>query len=245
VHLLDDAPYESIRESNEAVPLAVAVLGPPVAPSKIVCVGRNYDAHLNEMGYAGGGGPSLFMKPSTALIGPGEDVVLPPERLTAQVEHEAELGVVIGTRARSVPPEDVMAHVLGFTCVNDVSARDVQRADAYPTRAKGFDTFCPVGPWVETDVHLLEGARISCRVNGETRQNGLVSDMIYKVPELIAYITDVMTLLPGDLVLTGSPGGAGPLAAGDQVEIGVSGVGVLRHGVVVPAVERLAHRDAP
>ena len=232
VHLLAAQPWLPQVRTGVVVPLAEAVLLAPAAPSKILCVGRNYEAHRQEMGYAGAPTPSIFLKPPTAVVGPGEAVELPPTRLSGRVEHEAELAVVIGREARMVAPEQALDHVLGYTCADDVSARDVQRADPYPTRGKGFDTFCPLGPWIETDLDLTAGAVVRCRVNGTLRQEGSTLDMTLDVPGLISHLSQFTTLLPGDLVLTGSPGGSGPLSAGDLVEIEIGGVGLLRHGVV-------------
>jgi 2-keto-4-pentenoate hydratase/2-oxohepta-3-ene-1,7-dioic acid hydratase in catechol pathway len=196
-----------------------------------VCVGRNYAAHAKELGSDLPVEPLLFLKPPSSLIGPGDAVVLPPE--SARVEHEAELGVVIGRRARLVSRERAMEYVFGFTCVCDVTARDLQRKDGQWTRAKGFDTFCPVGPFIETDFDPTN-ARIVCRVNGEVRQDASTGQMIFDVPSLVAYVSRVMTLEPGDLLITGTPEGVGPLAAGDALEVelgpdaGGATLGVLR-----------------
>ena len=200
----------------------------PVEPPKILCVGRNYAAHAKELGHDLPSEPLLFLKPSSSLLAPGGAIVLPPE--SARVEHEAELGVVIARRARNIRKEDALAYVFGYTCVGDITARDLQKKDGQWARAKGFDTFCPVGPWIETDLDPSALA-IRCRVNGETRQDGMTSSMIFDVPTLLAYASRMMTLEPGDLIVTGTPEGVGPLAAGDRVEIEVGGVGVLRVSV--------------
>ena len=203
----------------------------PVQPTKIVCIGRNYAAHARELGSDSPVEPLLFLKPPSSLIGPGDVVALPPE--SVRVEHEAELGVVIGRRARLGIKERAMAHVFGFTCVCDVTARDLQRTDGQWTRAKGFDTFCPVGPFIETDFDPKD-AHIVCRVNGEVRQDASTAQMIFDVPTLVAYVSRVMTLEPGDLLITGTPEGVGPLVPGDAlaVEIGSDAgggsLGVLR-----------------
>lgn len=231
VRLLN-GPLAAREFDGRRIALAQARLLAPVEPSKILCVGRNYDAHRQEMGYPARTGPSVFLKPPTTVNGPGESVELPPPRLSARVEHEAELAVVIGRGARMVSAEQALDHILGYTCANDVTARDVQRSDPYPTRGKGFDTFCPVGPWIETDLDVTPGLAVHCRVNGVVRQAGNTAEMIFSVPELISHLSQFTTLLAGDLVLTGSPAGSGPLDAGDEVEIEVQGVGVLRHGVV-------------
>ncbi len=200
----------------------------PVEPSKILCVGRNYAAHAKEMGSDAPTEPLLFLKPPSALLDPGGVIVLPLE--SARVEHEAELGVVIARRARNIRKEDALAHVFGYTCVNDVTARDLQKKDVQWTRAKGFDSFCPVGPWIETELDP-SALRVQCRVNGELRQDGNTSNMIFDVPTLIAYASRMMTLEPGDLIVTGTPEGVGPLVGGDRLEIEVGGVGVLRLSV--------------
>jgi 2-keto-4-pentenoate hydratase/2-oxohepta-3-ene-1,7-dioic acid hydratase in catechol pathway len=201
-------------------------------PSKIVCVGRNYAAHARELGNALPTEPVLFLKPPSALIGDGATIVLP--RASARVEHEGEIGVVIGRRVRGANEAEASAAIGGITCVNDVTARDLQKTDAQWTRAKGFDTFCPWGP----RILAVDGARFDfgalevwCRVNGKLRQHGRARDMAFNIPFLVAYISRVMTLEPGDLVATGTPGGVGPLVAGDVVEVEVSGVGVLRNSV--------------
>jgi 2-keto-4-pentenoate hydratase/2-oxohepta-3-ene-1,7-dioic acid hydratase in catechol pathway len=202
-------------------------------PSKIVCIGRNYAAHARELGNPVPERPLLFLKPPSALIGDGQAIVLPPE--SRRVEHEAEIGVVIGERLRRAPEDEALRAISGITCANDVTARDLQKTDAQWTRAKGFDTFCPVGPRilaVEAASFDYSSLVVACRVNGAQRQRGRAGDMVFSIPALVAYISSVMTLEPGDLVLTGTPEGVGPLVAGDVVEVEVSGVGVLRNPVV-------------
>jgi 2-keto-4-pentenoate hydratase/2-oxohepta-3-ene-1,7-dioic acid hydratase in catechol pathway len=188
----------------------------PVEPSKIVCVGRNYAAHAKELGNEIPTEPLLFFKPPSSLIGPGETVVLPRE--SARVEHEAELGVVIGRRVRSIGPEEAGAAIFGFTIVNDISARDLQKKDGQWARAKGFDTFCPTGPWIDTSL-APDDLRIQCRLNGAIRQDGRTSNMVFHVNALVAYISGIMTLEPGDLIATGTPEGVSPLSPGDVCEI--------------------------
>jgi 2-keto-4-pentenoate hydratase/2-oxohepta-3-ene-1,7-dioic acid hydratase in catechol pathway len=199
-----------------------------VRPSKIVCVGRNYAAHARELGNEVPARPMLFFKPPSALLEPGGTIVLPA--VSQQVEYEAEIGVVIGTRARRVTAAEAMNHVRGFTCGNDVTCRDLQKPDGQWGRAKGFDTFCPVGPVVAAglDWRTLE---VIGRVNGVERQRASVSDMIFPIPVLIEYISGIMTLEPDDLILTGTPEGVGRLAPGDVVEVEVPGVGILRNFV--------------
>jgi 2-keto-4-pentenoate hydratase/2-oxohepta-3-ene-1,7-dioic acid hydratase in catechol pathway len=199
-----------------------------VAPSKIVCVGRNYAAHARELGNEVPKQPLLFFKPSSSLIGPDEAIVLPGA--SQQVEYESEIGVVIGRRARQVSAADAMQFVRGFTCANDVTARDLQKTDGQWGRAKGFDTFCPVGPRVAEDVDWTNLTVIG-RVNGTERQRGSVHDMIFPIPVLIEYISGIMTLEAGDLILTGTPEGVGKLAPGDVVEVEIPGVGILRNTV--------------
>jgi 2-keto-4-pentenoate hydratase/2-oxohepta-3-ene-1,7-dioic acid hydratase in catechol pathway len=204
-------------------------------PTKIVCVGRNYAEHARELGNVVPDRPLLFLKPPSALIGPDAAIVLPQE--STRVEHEGEIGVVLGMRLRKAREEDALAAAAGIVCVNDVTARDLQKSDAQWTRAKGFDTFCPAGPAVVTLERLpvWRDLEVICRVNGVERQHGHASDMIFGIPFLLAYVSHVMTLEPGDLVLTGSPSGVGPLAPGDVVEVEIPGVGVLRNPVTGPA----------
>jgi 2-keto-4-pentenoate hydratase/2-oxohepta-3-ene-1,7-dioic acid hydratase in catechol pathway len=198
-------------------------------PTKIVCIGRNYAAHARELGNEVPTRPLIFLKPPSALLAPGAAIELPQE--SSQVEHEGEIGVVIGTRARRVTPEAALAHVAGYTCLNDVTARDLQRGDGQWSRAKGFDTFCPVGPRVVAglDPSALE---VTCRVNGTVRQHGHARDMIFPIPMLISYVSGIMTLEPGDIIATGTPEGVGPLAPGDLVEVEIPGIGVLANPVV-------------
>jgi 2-keto-4-pentenoate hydratase/2-oxohepta-3-ene-1,7-dioic acid hydratase in catechol pathway len=217
----DRAPWLGGGPTGEALAFVEQDLICPVQPSKIVCVGRNYAAHARELGNEVPGEPILFLKPPSALLGPGGTIVLPPD--SQRVEHEAELGVVIGRRCKGVRPEEALDHVYGYTCLGDITARDLQRKDVQFTRGKGFDTFCPVGPWIET---ALDPARLRVRasVNGQARQDGPTSSMLWGVPALIAFISRVMTLEPGDLIATGTPEGVGPLLHGDALSIEVVGV---------------------
>ena len=212
--------------------LAEVRLLAPVEPSKIVCVGRNYAAHAAELGHEVPKEPLIFLKPSTSIIGPEEPVVL--TKYSKQVEHEGELALVVGRRCSHLrDSDDALSYLLGYTCLNDVTARDLQKSDVQFTRGKGFDTFCPLGPHIETDLdpaNLL----VETRVNGGVRQSGNTSLMIYPVPFLVRWISRMMTLLPGDVIATGTPAGVGPLVAGDLVEVAVSGVGVLRNPVRAP-----------
>jgi 2-keto-4-pentenoate hydratase/2-oxohepta-3-ene-1,7-dioic acid hydratase in catechol pathway len=200
-------------------------------PGKIVCVGRNYLAHAREMGNAVPDQPLLFLKPPSAVIGDGEAIVLPVA--SRRVEHEGEIGVVLGRRLSQGDEAAARAAIAGITCVNDVTARDLQKADGQWTRAKGFDTFCPVGPRLLAvgAGFNLSGLEVVCRVNGVERQHGRAADMAFGIPMLVAYISRIMTLEPGDLVATGTPAGVGPLVGGDEVEVEIPGVGVLRNPV--------------
>lgn len=202
----------------------------PILPGKLVCVGRNYAAHAAEHHAAVPDEPMLFLKPPSAVIAHGAPIQIPAG--IGRVDHEAELAVIIGRRARRVRREDALHYVLGYTCANDVSARDFQQKDGQWGRAKGFDTFCPLGPVIATD---LDPSRLAvrARVNGELRQNGNTADMVFDVPFLIAFISAVMTLEPGDVILTGTPEGVGPLSDGDVVQIEVEGIGTLSNPVEV------------
>jgi len=199
-------------------------------PTKIVCVGRNYVEHARELGNEVPARPLLFLKPPSSLIASGESIVLPPE--SRRVEHEAEIAVVIGRRCRTVTEEEALSVIAGFAPLNDVTARDLQRLDVQFTRAKGFDTFCPVGPVVPADGTDWRGLTVSCRVNNEERQRASGSDMVFGIPSLIAYITGIMTLEPGDLIATGTPSGVGPLEAGDVVEVMLEGRSSISNNVV-------------
>ncbi|MBI5157789.1 MAG: fumarylacetoacetate hydrolase family protein [Acidimicrobiia bacterium] len=201
----------------------------PVFPTKVVCVGRNYVDHAIERGEKVPEEPVIFLKPATAVIGPGAAIVLPAE--AHEVHHEAELAIVVGRVARRVAAEDASGYILGYTAANDVSARDLQKKDGQWTRAKGFDTFCPLGPGIETEIDPL-GLRITCSVNGELRQDASTEDMVFGVAEIFAFITRVMTLLPGDVVLTGTPAGVGPIRPGDRVEVEIERIGSLLNPVV-------------
>jgi len=209
----------------------------PCAPSKIICVGRNYREHAAELGNEVPAEPLIFLKPPSSLIASGESIVYP--RLSQNVHYEGELGVVIGTRARHVPAGDADKYIFGYTCVNDVTARDLQKKDGQWTRGKGFDTFCPVGPWiVPKDDIVLEDLRVRTLLDGEVKQDASVREMIFAVNAIIAYVTQFMTLEPGDLIATGTPSGVGPMQAGSAVSIEIQGIGVLQNRVVA------AHQSA-
>jgi 2-keto-4-pentenoate hydratase/2-oxohepta-3-ene-1,7-dioic acid hydratase in catechol pathway len=225
--LVDGDIFGSFTEGPEISRDGIEWLA-PVAPSKIVCVGLNYRDHAAEQGKPLPEAPLLFIKPSTAVIGPGAPIAIP--RWAGRVDHEAELGVVIRKPTFRVRAQRAYEHILGLISVNDVTARDIQRAEKHFTRAKGFDTFCPAGPVVETALDPAD-LSVTCRVNGEVRQRGFTRDMAWDPFALIAFISRVMTLLPGDVVSTGTPEGVGPIRAGDTVEVEVSGIGVLSNPV--------------
>jgi 2-keto-4-pentenoate hydratase/2-oxohepta-3-ene-1,7-dioic acid hydratase in catechol pathway len=222
-------PWDEVRKIAGTMPLATAKLLPPCEPTKVVAIGLNYRAHAAEMGKELPEEPLLFLKAPSSLLPPGGAVVLP--RQSSRVEHEGELALVIGRIATRVTVSQALEYVRGFTCLDDVTARDIQRKEKVYARAKGFDTFCPVGPWLETEIADPQALDLELRVNGEVRQKGSTADMIFPVAELVAFISHVMTLFPGDLITTGTPPGVGPLAAGDGVEVEISGIGILRHAV--------------
>jgi 2-keto-4-pentenoate hydratase/2-oxohepta-3-ene-1,7-dioic acid hydratase in catechol pathway len=222
-------PFGEIRLTGERHALADVRLVAPMLPSKVLAIGRNYAAHAKELGNEVPDEPIVFMKPSTAVIGQQEAIVHP--ELSERVDYEGELAIVIGRLCRDVPAERAAAAVFGYTCANDVTARDLQRRDDQWTRAKGFDTFCPLGPWIETHVDPADLA-VTTTVNGEVRQAGRTSQLLYDVPALIAYISRVMTLLPGDIILTGTPEGVGPLRPGDEVSVTIESIGTLTNRVV-------------
>jgi 2-keto-4-pentenoate hydratase/2-oxohepta-3-ene-1,7-dioic acid hydratase in catechol pathway len=219
----------SLARLDQPIDVSEVKLLAPVTPSKIVCVGRNYQEHAAEMGNKMPDEPLLFLKAPSAIIGNGDCIELPSA--SKKVEHEGELGVVIGKQAYKLSPhDDPLNYILGYTCVNDITARDLQRKDVQFTRAKSFDTFCPVGPWVETELDPLN-LTVKTRVNGVEKQSGRTADMAFSVPFLIRYIANIMTLFPGDLIVTGTPAGVSPLKPGDVVEVDIDGIGVLQNSV--------------
>lgn len=220
--------FGEYQRLSAELPLDKIRLLPPVLPGKIIGVGRNYAAHAKEHGAEVPEYPILFLKPPSCLIGPGETILLPPQ--SQQVEHEAELVVVIGRRGRWIPPEEALRYVFGYTAGNDVTARDLQRQDGQWTRAKGFDTFGVIGPWIETELDPAD-LMVTCHVNGELRQMASTRDMVFNVSQLIAFASSIMTLEPGDLIFTGTPSGVGPLKPGDTVEVNVEGIGILQNPV--------------
>ncbi len=225
---IEGSPFGAFRRQEATIPLEDVKLLPPVQPGKILCIGRNYAAHAMEHNSPVPEVPMLFLKPATSLIGPGDSIILPPQ--SQQVEHEAELVAVIGQKGRWISTENALDYVFGYTIANDVTARDLQRRDGQWSRAKGFDTFCPLGPWIETSFDPSDSL-ITCNVNGEMRQMASTRDMVFNIRQLIAFISSVMTLEVGDILLTGTPAGVGALLPGDQVEIIIEGIGVLTNPV--------------
>jgi 2-keto-4-pentenoate hydratase/2-oxohepta-3-ene-1,7-dioic acid hydratase in catechol pathway len=228
------SPLEGGAAAHDRQPidLAAVTLLVPCEPTKIIAIGRNYAEHAAEHAAAVPTAPLIFLKAPSSLLAPGQPIVLTP--FSQQVEHEAELAVVIGRRCRSVALEDVAALILGYTCANDVTARDLQRQDGQWARGKSFDTFCPLGPWIETDLDAT-ALDVTCHVQGQLRQRGNTADMVFAVDSLVSYVSRMMTLEPGDVILTGTPAGVGPLHPGDTVEVRVEGIGTLHNPVVAGA----------
>ena len=221
---------ESVRYTGQSYPVADVRLLAPVLPTKVVAIGKNYADHAREMGGEPPDEPVIFLKPSTSVIGPG-DPVARPVKLSERVDFEGELAVVIGRLCRDVPPERVSEVIFGYTCANDVTARDLQAKDGQWTRAKGFDTFCPLGPWIETGLDPSD-LELTTTVNGEVKQHARTSQLLHDVTAVVCYVTSVMTLLPGDILLTGTPAGIGPLVYGDRVSVAIQGIGALTNPVV-------------
>lgn len=231
---VEGSPFGEFRRLDADENLDRVQLLAPLQPGKIVCIGRNYVAHAREHAAEVPEVPLLFLKPPSSIIGPGAAIVLPPQ--SQQVEHEAELVAVIGKTGRWIPPEEANEYIFGYTIGNDVTARDLQRRDNQWTRSKGFDTFCPIGPWIVTDFDPAD-ALITCYVNSEMRQMASTRDMVFSVRQLIAFISSVMTLFPGDLIFTGTPAGVGLLQAGDVMEVNIEGLGSL----INPVINEPAH----
>ncbi|OPX19901.1 MAG: hypothetical protein BZ151_06845 [Desulfobacca sp. 4484_104] len=232
---LQKLPFDELRETGETIPWDAVRLLAPCEPSKIVALGLNYRDHAAELKMLLPTEPLIFLKPSTAVIGPEADIVYPSQ--SQQVDYEAELGVVIGRTAHRVAEAAAQDYILGYTCFNDVTARDLQKQDSQFTRSKSFDTFAPLGPWIETEIGDPDNLNLAALVNGEHRQQGNTQDMVFRVTTLISFISHIMTLLPGDVIATGTPAGIGPLQPGDVVEIRVEGIGTLRNRVVVDSHE--------
>ena len=226
-----DPLYMPVTPTGERIEIGdgVRLLAPVIPRSKIIGVGRNYADHAKEMGNEVPTSPLLFFKPNTAVIGPDDPIVLPD--FTSEASYESELAVVIGRITKDVTPERALDHVLGYTVANDVTARDAQRTDGQWARAKGFDTSCPIGPWIETELDT-EALGVSSRVNGETRQDGNTRDLVFDIAFLVSYISEAFTLLPGDLILTGTPAGVGLVDAGQQVTVEIAGIGSLTNTFV-------------
>jgi 2-keto-4-pentenoate hydratase/2-oxohepta-3-ene-1,7-dioic acid hydratase in catechol pathway len=229
IGILEGDPFGVFRRLKATLSLNDVKLLPPVHPGKIIGIGRNYAEHASERGVDIPQIPLFFLKAPTTVIATGETILLPPQ--SQRVEHEAELAVVIGKPGRWIDAEGAKDHILGYTIANDITARDLQQIDDQWARAKGFDTFCPLGPWIDTDFDPSE-AMLSCRVNDELRQMGSTHEMIFPVHQLVAYLSSVMTLLPGDVILTGTPAGIGPLISGDILETSIEGLGTLRNPVI-------------
>jgi 2-keto-4-pentenoate hydratase/2-oxohepta-3-ene-1,7-dioic acid hydratase in catechol pathway len=219
------SPFKTLKACH---PVSAVKLLAPCAPGKIVAVGLNYRDHAHELGFPIPDEPVIFLKPPTTVIGPGEAVVRPA--MSAQVDYEAELGVVISDRTSRVGPGEARDHILGYTCANDVTARDLQKKDGQWTRAKSFDTFCPLGPWIETDLDPGD-LLIESYLNGERRQSSRTSQFIFPVDRLVSFISHVMTLEPGDVIITGTPAGIGPMQPGDEIEVRIEGIGSLKNKV--------------
>ncbi|SNS77798.1 2-keto-4-pentenoate hydratase/2-oxohepta-3-ene-1,7-dioic acid hydratase (catechol pathway) [Streptosporangium subroseum] len=223
-------PFGSIQLTGERYSLSQVRLVAPMLPSKVLAIGRNYADHAREMGGEVPDEPLVFLKPSTSVIGSGEAISY-PTALSQRVDYEGELAVVIGRLCREVPKERAHEVIFGYTCANDVTARDLQKKDVQFTRAKGFDTFCPLGPWIQTELDPSDLA-ITTSVNGEVKQSSRTSKLMHDIPALIAHVSAVMTLIPGDVILTGTPEGVGPLAIGDEVSVFIEGIGTLSNRVV-------------
>ena len=221
------SPFEGmIVATSETYPMEEVRILPPCIPSKIVAVGLNYRDHAEELGMTLPEEPLLFLKPPSSIIGPDEEIALPD--MSSRVDYEAELGVVIGQKARNVAPEDASKYILGYICLNDVTARDLQEKDVQYTRAKSFDNFCPIGPWIKTELDPSD-LEIQCILNGEVRQHSRTSEFIHPVPQLVSFISSIMTLEPGDIIATGTPKGVGPMKPGDEVVVKIEGLGELRN----------------
>lgn len=229
VCFLSGDPFGGINRSGENAPLKEVKLLAPSLPTKIVCVGLNYRDHAAELKMALPAEPLLFLKPPSAVIGPGEEIVYPA--LSVQVDYEAELAVIIGKKARNVSQDEAKDYILGYTCCNDVTARDLQKKDGQWTRAKSFDTFCPLGPWIETDLDPGD-LKVEALLNSEIRQSSRTSHQIFSPHYLVSYVSGIMTLLPGDIISTGTPVGIGSMQAGDEIEIRIEGIGSLKNRVV-------------
>jgi 2-keto-4-pentenoate hydratase/2-oxohepta-3-ene-1,7-dioic acid hydratase in catechol pathway len=225
---LDGDYFGPLRTLSTRHALSRVKLLAPCVPSKIIAVGLNYRDHANEVGLPIPENPIIFLKPPTAIIGPGDEIICPA--MSSQVDYEAELGVVIRNQVKNLGPDEALDHVLGYTCANDVTARELQKKDGQWTRAKSFDTFCPVGPWIETELNP-DDLRIESYLNGAQRQASRTAQFIFKVNYLVSFISEIMTLYPGDLIITGTPAGIGPMKPGDEFEVRIEGIGSLKNKV--------------
>ncbi|MBN1493064.1 MAG: fumarylacetoacetate hydrolase family protein [Candidatus Omnitrophica bacterium] len=228
VQILQEPPFERIRVSKRSVPLAKVKLLVPTLPTKVVLVGLNYRDHAAELSMAAPDEPIIFLKPPTTVIGPGEKIIYPPQ--VSRLDYEAELALVIKRRARNISPAQAARYILGYTCLNDVTARDLQKKDGQWTRAKSFNTFCPIGPWLETRL-CPDDVRIRTVLNGDVKQDSSTAQFIFTVPHLVAYISSIMTLEPGDVISTGTPPGVGPMKTGDIVAVEIEGIGRLENTI--------------
>ncbi len=226
---LDSPPFTGIQASKTRHPFSRVKLLPPCSPTKVVAVGLNYRDHAAEMGLAIPDEPVIFLKPPTTVTGPGETIVHPASSL--RVDYEAELGVVVKNRIQGISPGDAPRHILGYTCANDVTARDLQKKDGQWTRAKSFDGFCPIGPWIETELDPGD-LQIQSWLNGQLRQSSRTSQLIFTVNDIVSFISGIMTLEPGDLIITGTPAGIGPMKPGDEIEVRIEGIGSLINRVI-------------
>ncbi len=228
IKVLRGFPWPKIELTGEEIPLSQARLLAPCKPTKIIALGLNYRDHARELKMPLPEEPLLFLKPPSAVIGPEEKIILPPQ--SKRVDYEAELAIVIGKKAKNVSIETALDYVLGYTCFNDVTARDLQQKDGQWTRAKGFDTFAPIGPWIETELDPGD-LKVEAFLNGERRQSSSTKELVFSVPEIISYVSHIMTLFPGDVIATGTPPGIGPLQPGDLIEVRIEGIGDLKNYV--------------
>lgn len=227
---VDGDIYGDFVVTAQKIKIAEVKLLSPCVPTKVLCIGKNYQDHIKEMGYhALPENPILFMKPITAVIGPGEEIIYP--EISKRIDYEAELVVVLKNKVKNISPQQVKENILGYTCGNDVTARDLQKKDGQWTRGKSFDTFCPLGPWIETEINP-EGLTVKSYLNGELRQSSSTSFLLFPVYELVSFISHIMTLSPGDAIMTGTPAGVGPMHPGDEIEIVIKEIGSLKNKVV-------------
>jgi 2-keto-4-pentenoate hydratase/2-oxohepta-3-ene-1,7-dioic acid hydratase in catechol pathway len=232
IDILSDSPFNGIRPSRKKLLLSKVKILAPAQPSKIILTGLNYRDHARELGMAIPKEPVIFLKPPTSVIGDAQAIVYPAQ--VKRLDYEAELALVIGKTAKNIPIEKAKKYILGYTCLNDVTARDLQQKDGQWTRSKSFDTFCPAGPWIETDLDP-SNLSVRCRLNGRLKQDSSTANLIFPAERLVSYISRIMTLLPGDIISTGTPAGVGPMQPGDRVEVEIEGIGRLSNRVVSPA----------